>query len=145
MACEHRVLLMQYGQVQARCSELVRAQAGEIERLQAQLMCLRAAVMVRDTAIAWRTPAAGEVICGDLRDKAVLCIGQDGEDCTVLEDSLIAADLVICQTGCISHDAYWRVQDHCKRTGKLCVMVEQPAALTVLRIHPFTVTSKDTT
>ncbi|MEK8051369.1 DUF2325 domain-containing protein [Ideonella sp. DXS22W] len=42
-----------------------------------------------------------------------------------LEACLAAADLVICQTGCISHDAYWRVKSHCKRTGKPCLFVEQ--------------------
>lgn len=50
-----------------------------------------------------------------------------------LEASLVAADLVICQTGCVSHDAYWRVQDHCKRTGKQCVLVERPQALHFVR------------
>jgi hypothetical protein len=45
-----------------------------------------------------------------------------------LDATLAAADLVICQTGCISHDAYWRVKDHCKRTGKRCVFVESPSA-----------------
>lgn len=44
-----------------------------------------------------------------------------------LDATLAAADLVICQTGCISHDAYWRVKDHCKRTGKRCVHVETPS------------------
>lgn len=44
-----------------------------------------------------------------------------------LDATLAAADLVICQTGCISHDAYWRVKDHCKRTGKRCVFVESPS------------------
>jgi hypothetical protein len=44
-----------------------------------------------------------------------------------LDSTLAAADLVICQTGCISHDAYWRVKDHCKRTGKRCVFVESPS------------------
>lgn len=43
-----------------------------------------------------------------------------------LDSSLAAADLVICQTGCISHDEYWRVQDHCRRTGKPCILVDQP-------------------
>ena len=52
----------------------------------------------------------------------------------VLEASLRAADLVICQTGCLSHGAYWRVQDHCKRTGKACVMVERPQELRIVRI-----------
>ena len=44
-----------------------------------------------------------------------------------LDESLAAADLVICQTGCISHDDYWRVQDHCRRTGKPCILVDQAA------------------
>ena len=35
---------------------------------------------------------------------------------------------MICQTGCVSHNAYWRVKDHCKRTGKRCVFVETPSA-----------------
>ena len=52
-----------------------------------------------------------------------------------LEASLQAADLVICQTGCLSHGAYWRVQDHCQRTGKACVLVERPDALRIVRIH----------
>jgi len=45
-----------------------------------------------------------------------------------LESTLAAADLVICQTGCVSHNAYWRVKDHCKRSGKRCVFVEAPSA-----------------
>ena len=95
----------------------------------------------------------------DLHQKAVLCIGQattelsatrqlieraggrfmhyddidDAEQNDALEASLVAADLVICQTGCVSHNAYWRVQDHCKRTGKQCVLVDQPQALHFVR------------
>ena len=49
------------------------------------------------------------------------------------EASLRAADLVICQTGCLSHDAYWRVQDHCRRTGKPCVMVGEPQPIHFVR------------
>jgi hypothetical protein len=52
-----------------------------------------------------------------------------------LEADLAAADLVICQTGCMSHGAYWRVQDHCKRTGKACVLVENADALHIVRIQ----------
>ena len=50
-----------------------------------------------------------------------------------LDATLAAADLVICQTGCISHDAYWRVKDHCKRTGKQCVFVETPSSAGIKR------------
>jgi hypothetical protein len=44
-----------------------------------------------------------------------------------LDNSLAAADLVICQTGCISHNAYWRVKEHCKRTGTRCMFIDNPS------------------
>ncbi len=102
--------------------------------------------------------AVHPVIPADLWKKSVLCIGKnessttvaqlevekaggyflhhdgvDSEDETALEASLIAADLVICQTGCVSHNAYWRIQNHCKRTGKQCVLVNQPQAMYFVR------------
>ena len=89
---------------------------------------------------------------GSLTDCAVLCVGgrpasvplyrrvvertggrflhHDGGDednPARLDATLAAADLVICQTGCVSHGAYWRVKDHCKRTGKRCLFVETPS------------------
>jgi hypothetical protein len=102
------------------------------------------------TAVA--TDPAGPVPVPRLDDRAVLCVGgrqasvpvyrrliervggrflhHDGGDedsAAKLDATLDSADLVICQTGCISHDAYWRVKDHCKRTGKRCVFVEKPS------------------
>jgi hypothetical protein len=93
-----------------------------------------------------------------LRDKAVLCVGgrsrnvpqyrrliervgarfmhhDGGEEQTVaqLDANLTAADLVICQTACVSHGAYWRVKDHCKRSGKACVFVDNPSQATLAR------------
>ena len=205
LAREHQVLVTYYGQVQNRCSALIAGQAAEISRLQAQVVRLRAAAMVRDTALAWERedrlaveaaipglprrltlvrrvetlmariqdlmrerlhrqkivqPAMavpGVARSSDLREKSVLCVGEVGsagavaqqvvelagghflqhggddeegdEKGTRLEASLVAADLVICQAGCVSHNAYWRVQDHCRRTGKQCVLVEQPQAM----------------
>lgn len=41
-----------------------------------------------------------------------------------IEGALAAADIVICQVGCISHNAYWRVKEMCKRTGKPCMFVK---------------------
>jgi hypothetical protein len=88
----------------------------------------------------------------DLQQRSVLCVGgrtqgipvyrevienrgarfthHDGgeeEKAGRLERQLQAADLVICQVGCISHAAYWRVKAHCKRTGKPCLFVEMPS------------------
>ncbi|HSI57490.1 MAG TPA: DUF2325 domain-containing protein [Ideonella sp.] len=104
-------------------------------------------------------PAAdGDALETQFADRAVLCVGgrqasvpvyrqliervggrflhHDGgeEDNTSrLDTTLAAADLVICQTGCISHDAYWRVKDHCKRTGKRCLFVENPSSASLQR------------
>jgi len=55
------------------------------------------------------------------------------DNAAVLDASLAAADLVICQTGCISHNAYWRVKDFCKRTGKQCVYVESASVSSLER------------
>jgi hypothetical protein len=93
-----------------------------------------------------------------LADRAVLCVGgrtgnvatyraliervgaqfahHDGgleDNANKLEASLAAADLVICQTGCISHSAYWRVKDFCKRTGKRCVFIDNPSISSLAR------------
>lgn len=54
--------------------------------------------------------------------------GGEEDNAARLDATLSAADLVICQTGCISHNAYWRVKDHCKRTGKRCIFVESPSS-----------------
>jgi hypothetical protein len=59
--------------------------------------------------------------------------GGEKDNVQRLEATLSAADPVICQTGCISHDAYWRVKDHCKRTGKRCLFVDNPSAASLQR------------
>jgi Uncharacterized protein conserved in bacteria (DUF2325) len=112
---------------------------------------LAAELLRRDTLST--EPADAPDVATRLDDRAVLCVGgrpasvpvyrqliehtggrflhHDGgeEDSPAkLDATLAAADLVICQTGCISHDAYWRVKDHCKRTGKRCIFVESPSA-----------------
>jgi hypothetical protein len=93
-----------------------------------------------------------------LNDRSVLCVGgrsgnvatyrelieregaqfahHDGgleDNANRLDASLAAADLVICQTGCISHSAYWRVKDYCKRTGKRCVFIDNPSISSLAR------------
>ncbi|MBC7858174.1 MAG: DUF2325 domain-containing protein [Burkholderiaceae bacterium] len=108
------------------------------------------------------TPAPGQVRCIKmpirLVDQSVLCVGgrsgnvatyraliervgaqfahHDGgleDSAGLLGSSLAAADLVICQTGCISHSAYWRVKDYCKRTGKRCVFIDNPSISSLAR------------
>ena len=187
---EHAVLLRAYARVQERCSRLLAEQAALVERLEAQIVRLRGALVARDSAIAMvREELAARAAVGgalpqrlhallspagrrheippvsaapaDLREKAVLCVGREEEapslarrlveiaggrylhhdggddaDHLTLEAGLRAADLVICQTGCVSHGAYWRVQDHCRRTGKPCVLVGEPQPMLFVRQQP---------
>jgi hypothetical protein len=183
---EHAVLLRAYARVQERCSRLMAEQDAMIERLEAQVVRLRGALVARDSAIAivreelavraavgnalpkrldaLLAPASRRRVMpacsapADLREKAVLCVGRgeeapslarqlveiaggrylhhdggDDADDPALEAGLRAADLVICQTGCVSHGAYWRVQDHCRRTGKPCVLVGEPQPIQFVR------------
>lgn len=44
-----------------------------------------------------------------------------------LEGHLSRADLVVCQAGCINHEAYHRIKRHCARTGTPCVYLERPS------------------
>ncbi len=59
--------------------------------------------------------------------------GGEEDNAAQLDANLSAADLVICQTGCVSHNAYWRVKAHCKRHGKRCVFVDTPSQSALTR------------
>ena len=225
---ENAVLTRELGRVQTRSARLTVEKAGEIERLNAQVLQVRAQNIGKDSSIAFltedlaalkallpelelrarlqkknetlslRQTALEAHICElrqnltdakkslettqdelaqrrqadaveqqltrmfpiavQLHQKAVLCVGgrsgnvanyrdiiervggrfahHDGgleENSHLLNASLAAADLVICQTACISHNAYWRVKDFCKRTGKRCVFVDNPSASSLVR------------
>ncbi|WP_050465789.1 DUF2325 domain-containing protein [Herbaspirillum autotrophicum] len=202
---EHLLLCRQYGALQKRCTEQLDRQRAEIRQLQAELMKVRATVVVRDTTLAFaredqarlqaslpglpkrqalvrrvdsmsnriqelmreclywrwqarpqeipsqafaRMPATDEMpSCVAAQSKSTCAAERDAtavtesmstagvDDLADLEASLVAADLVICQTGCLSHGDYWRVQDHCKRTGKACVVAAQPDSVRIVRIH----------
>lgn len=65
LASEHCLVLRHFGRVQTHCSRLVTAQAAEIEALRVQMMRLRAAVIVRDTRLAWAREDAAALREGD--------------------------------------------------------------------------------
>lgn len=176
---EFVALCRQWGEAQQRCSKLVAAQAAQLEALSAEVMRLRAAVIIRDTRLAWAQDALAQwqaaqpglprrqsmaryiaVLAERITALSRECLrwklaasapsassqapadsqnAYRGKEVAVeerapaiseaaLHTSLAAADWVICQTGCISHDQYWRVQDHCRRTGKTCILMDQPLA-----------------
>lgn len=43
-----------------------------------------------------------------------------------IEAAVAAADAVVCQAACVSHAAYFRLKDACKKLGKPCVFVQSP-------------------
>ena len=51
-----------------------------------------------------------------------------------MDGYLAAADLVICQAGCVSHNAYWRVKELCKRTGKPCLYLKNSGSSGLSRL-----------
>jgi hypothetical protein len=126
----------------------VASQQQEIDRLRLRLLATLPAAEPNDDG---ETDAAEAAVLPPeaLSGKCILCVGgrsgavdayrqlveqrgghflhHDGgleESLHRIDGALAAADLVICQTGCISHNAYWRVKEQCKRSGKPCVFVK---------------------
>ena len=79
---EHRALLTAYGAVQRRCNALLDAQALQIQSLTAQVVRLRAALVVRDTARA--LSIANRHWHKDTMP-AVLCVGTQGPHAAVAQ------------------------------------------------------------
>ncbi len=153
-----RALTQAKDQVQIQVSATEEALAAfALHRAQAEREAASHATRHAGSHTAAALPATEESTA-TLTDRAVLCVGgrpasvplyrhivektggrflhHDGgeqESQTRLDATLAAADLVICQTGCISHGAYWRVKDHCKRHGKPCVFVENPGSASLRR------------
>lgn len=153
---ERHALARQVSDLQAQVQDLQRQVTAAREAAQRQRLRADAALQAPPPAAPPALPEPTTEVRADalpaLADRAVLCVGgrtasvplyrlviertggrflhHDGGDednPAKLDATLAAADLVICQTGCVSHDAYWRVKDHCKRTGKRCVFVETPS------------------
>ena len=142
---EHGALMQIYQEVQIRCTEQIQSLTHEAEKLKRQLIRLRAQLIARDTALFWEREQrhalaielAASLLTQSSPRKTQLSPASlpATPEQQLLESSLHAANLVICQTGCISDGDYWRVEDHCKRNGKPCVLVDEPNALRVVRLH----------
>jgi hypothetical protein len=154
---ENRTLAWAFAKAQER-SILQQAEAdASIQKLQAELMRARAALIAKDTLIAALTaqpesPVPEAPPRSRNSGRRILCIGErvdafsdwremaqrEGgrfehleagiENVPGFDASLAAADMVICQTGCLSHNAHWRVENHCKRHGKRCLFVDRPVS-----------------
>ena len=129
LAHEHGVLLRQHGKLQRRWTELEHRRQAELAQLQALVMRLRAQLLIQDSRLLWERedratlPAEAAMAPAQPTDHA--------EDMPLhwLTRGLLAVDLVICQTGCISHGGHWREDEHCRRLGRTCLQVTHPEAL----------------
>lgn len=50
-----------------------------------------------------------------------------------LEATLASADAVVCQAGCVSHAAYWKLKEYCKRTNKPCIYLKRAGVTSFAR------------
>lgn len=50
-----------------------------------------------------------------------------------LDSQLQAADVVVCHSGCLNHEAYRRIKLHCQRGDKPCVYLARPSLSTFAR------------
>ena len=143
--------------LRARVTTLKSVHLTALGNLQQQVKTLEAQLAKRPTAFAIQALDVSATNCTEpcknpLEKQCVLCVGgrpsavplyrrtveihgatfvhHDGgqeEGIAQLDAKLNSADLVICQAGCVSHEAYFRVKEHCKKRGIQCVYVQNPS------------------
>ena len=130
LAHEHGVLLRQHGALQRRWTELEHRRQAELTQLHALIVRLRAQVLIQDSRLLWEREDRA-TLPADAAPPAPAQPNDHSEDMPLhwLTRGLLAVDLVICQTGCISHGGHWREDDHCRRLGRSCLQVTHPEAL----------------
>jgi hypothetical protein len=149
---DRQTLARRASDAEARASALT-ARAAELEEEVERLRALarHADDTIKHLLAAGNGPAGEPQMepAADLSGKCILCVGgrsgavdayrqiveqhggrflhHDGgleESLHRIDAALSAADLVVCQAGCISHNAYWRVKEQCKRSGKQCLFIK---------------------
>ena len=100
MQQENAVLINALAKAQQRTSVCISSLHGQVQDQSSLLMRLRGALLLKET----------ELMC--VRDDMAALLHASGQ----------AADLVICQTGCVSHNQHWLDGTDCKRTGQPCVL-----------------------
>lgn len=135
LAHEHGVLLRQHGTLQRRWTELEHRRQADVAQLHALIVRLRAQVLIQDSRLLWEREDRA-TLPADAAPPP-LARPKDPEDMPLrwLTRGLLAVDLVICQTGCISHGGHWREDDHCRRLGRSCLQVTHPEALPLRAPH----------
>jgi len=134
-------LAQRVAELEARVVDLLRAQSSPDQRAQRSQRGQRAqrnegflaeasqALRAKEEVVLWVARNRAAEWTEHALDRRGRVMHSDGSDASSLEAGLADAELVVCQTGCVTHQAWWRVKDFCTRTGKQCVLVDRPDAL----------------
>lgn len=107
LRAENAVLLRGLAKAQRHASEGVAELQGEVQRLERELMRLRARLIIKHS------------------QQALLQTGPADPAAA----AQAAARALICQTGCLDHGAHWLEQRRCRLHGQACELLPQAAAL----------------
>ena len=151
---EHLALMECYAQAQRIATHAIHEHQCRVEWLERQMMLLRAKLIQRETALQWEREAHMRTAAvlqwktrqhqkpsGDLSAWKAIPVEPHTHSVSLPEavhaqpSPLTEADLVICQTACIGHGAYWQVEEHCRRTGTPCMLVERPGSVRIVQIQ----------
>jgi|GEM_PF-779867 len=109
---ENQMLMQRLGHIQQHCTEQFAALHHSLMAAQQQAMRQRTQQILQVTKLSWRL----EQRFDNYAYKRTLA----GADAVVA--SWAQADAVICQAGCVSHQAYWLVGEMCSRRGEPCTV-----------------------
>lgn len=113
---EYAALVRQLARLQVRISDLVLTHRNERNRLEAQVMRLRARLIVGQTERFWRVGAGRSTVD---RTEVPAGLVPDQEPLAAPED-LWQAREVICETGCQGHAHPWLQDGQCRLSGQAC-------------------------
>ena len=154
LAEENALLARELGRVQARFTRWREDCIGQADRLQAQLMCARADVIVKETRLAALRERLDAMEAPPAPTRLVLCVGGrarqipvyralverrggrmthvdavDNDCLAQLQRSLADANLVILQPGFACQGACRVVEAYCARHGVRCIQLDRSCAL----------------
>lgn len=114
IAAEHGTVLRHWASVQSRVTRQMCEQARHCERLEAELMQLRARWVLATTSMLWGLGWPG----------AARAAAADAQRAATSHEAVTSAAELICQVGCVSHAHHWRSEaGECRLTGGDCSRV----------------------
>ena len=111
---EHTVVLRMWGRLQNELGQRMQQLAAEHHQMQAEVLRLRAALVVARTAALW-----GMGLSGNTPERRRMPKRSAHEPLPTTPK--LALDEVLCQTACVGHAHPWLADDQgCTRTGQPC-------------------------